>query len=227
MKTLGLIVARGGSKGLPNKHLLEIAGKSVIEHVCEYVLTEGCDDIILSSDSDAILEAGGNLVQTLRRPDHLAQDNSPIVDVVRYIIGQFPGADFIMSYDGNWLRRPPLLETCKQVMQPGDTVVQPFSQIQKEYPQWAVKMDKTGVCNPWSSEEYTPYRGGLLNLYYPHSGAYFTRARTFRNHVGDNWPKERRGFICEPAIDIDTPKDYLFAKAVMEQRRGKTDRVHV
>ena len=227
MKTLGLIVARGGSKGLPNKHLLEIAGKSVIEHVCEYVITEGCDEIILSSDSDAILEAGGNLVKTLRRPSYLARDNSPLVDVIRYIIREFPEFDFVMSYDGNWLRRPPLLDTCKKVMQPEDTVVQPFSQIQKEYPQWAVTMNKNGVCQPGSRETYTPCRGGLRSLYYPHNGAYFARASTFKDHVGDNWPEERKGFICEPGIDLDTPRDYLFAKSVMEQRSGKADRVYV
>ena len=42
-------------------------------------------------------------------------------------------------------------------------------------------------------------------------------------HTGDNWPMENKvGFITEPGIDIDNERDYLLAKAVMEQQCGTT-----
>ena len=219
IKVLGLICARGGSKGLHDKHLLPIAGRAVIEHACEYVLGEECDAVVLSSDDDRILEAGNNYVDVLRRPACLAKDNTPITDVVRYIAGQFPQYRYIMHYDGNWVCRPPLLNDCRKLMSPGVDLVQPLSPIQKEYPQWCLYCEDGKVTH--YAEDYTPGRHGLEPVYYPHNGAFLIRSTALLKHTGDTWPEENKvGFVCEPGIDIDNERDYLLAKAVMEQRCG-------
>ena len=60
------ICARGDSKGLPNKNLLEIGDKSLIGHTLTQAKSvEDIDCIIISSDSDNILFISRNSTQTI------------------------------------------------------------------------------------------------------------------------------------------------------------------
>lgn len=48
---IAFIPARGGSKGLPNKNILEIAGKPLIAWTIEYALkSEHFDFVVVSTD---------------------------------------------------------------------------------------------------------------------------------------------------------------------------------
>ena len=57
-KTLAVIAARGGSKGIPHKNLLELCGKPLIAwSVLQAAGAPGVTEVAVSSDSEAILEA--------------------------------------------------------------------------------------------------------------------------------------------------------------------------
>ena len=73
MKVVGIIPARLGSTRLPNKVLLKIAGKSMIQHVWEQTKKiRGLDSVLIACDDQKILDEaakfGGNAVMT--RADH-------------------------------------------------------------------------------------------------------------------------------------------------------------
>lgn len=76
--TLAVIAARGGSKGIPNKNLIDICGKPLLAWtVMQAVAAHGVDAVAVSSDSDAILaaaEAAGAI--GVRRPDEISGDLS-------------------------------------------------------------------------------------------------------------------------------------------------------
>lgn len=92
MKILGLIPARGGSKGVPNKNIKPLAGKPLIHYTIEAALP--CPDIsqlVVSTDSTAIAEvsrAAGAAVPFMR-PDELATDSSPSIDTVIHAVEWF------------------------------------------------------------------------------------------------------------------------------------------
>jgi CMP-N,N'-diacetyllegionaminic acid synthase len=75
-RTLAVIAARGGSKGIPNKNLLDLCGKPLIAWtVAQAVAARGVDVVAVSSDSDSILaaaEAAGAV--GVRRPDEISGD---------------------------------------------------------------------------------------------------------------------------------------------------------
>jgi N-acylneuraminate cytidylyltransferase len=75
-KTLAVIAARGGSKGIPHKNLLDLCGKPLIAWTVEQARTaRGVDVVAVSSDSDNILaaaEAAGAV--GVRRPDDISGD---------------------------------------------------------------------------------------------------------------------------------------------------------
>jgi len=79
MKFIGYIFARGGSKGLKNKNLLNFDGKPLIAHTIVNAVNSGLfEDIVVSTDNQEIAkiarEYGANV--PFIRPSSLATDNS-------------------------------------------------------------------------------------------------------------------------------------------------------
>jgi CMP-N-acetylneuraminic acid synthetase len=87
-KYLAIIPARGGSKRLPNKNILNLNGKPLIVWSIEAAKkSKYIDDIVVTSDSDKILEiAKKNNIIALKRPEKLATDCATTVDVIRNVI---------------------------------------------------------------------------------------------------------------------------------------------
>lgn len=79
MTTVGVIFARGGSKGIPNKNLQLVAGKPLLTRAIETAqAVNGLDRLIVSTDSDEIAEAAlaAGAEVPFMRPPHLASDTS-------------------------------------------------------------------------------------------------------------------------------------------------------
>src|SRR5690349_20216123 len=88
--TLCVIPARGGSKGVPRKNLLDLEGKPLIVWTIEQALAVPRLDVLVSTDDEEIAEvarAAGARVPWLR-PAELAQDTTPTEPVVRHAIEQ-------------------------------------------------------------------------------------------------------------------------------------------
>ena len=78
MKILCIIPARGGSKGIPKKNIINFYNKPLIAHsINQSINSKYITDVVVSSDSDEILEVSklyGAI--TLKRPDELSTDTS-------------------------------------------------------------------------------------------------------------------------------------------------------
>lgn len=96
MRTLCVIPARGGSKGVPRKNLREVAGKPLIVWTIQQALSARPSmDVVVSTDDEeiaSVARAAGALVPYLR-PEHLAQDTTPTEPVVRHAIEAARAAD--------------------------------------------------------------------------------------------------------------------------------------
>ena len=77
-----LILARGGSKGIPKKNIKNLDGKPLIEHVIESARNcDKIDDIFVSTDCEEIANTISKLnVKIIERPEILASDSSPDID---------------------------------------------------------------------------------------------------------------------------------------------------
>lgn len=88
-RILCVIPARGGSKGIPRKNVLPVAGRPLIEWTIRQALA--CRphlDVVVSTDDEEIAEvarrAGAQV--PFRRPAELAQDTTPTEPVVRHAL---------------------------------------------------------------------------------------------------------------------------------------------
>jgi CMP-N-acetylneuraminic acid synthetase len=76
---LAVIPARGGSKGIKDKNLRKIGGKTLIEITYDAVKKSNIFDlIVISSDSEKILKCGMKIgAKTIKRPKSISLDTSP------------------------------------------------------------------------------------------------------------------------------------------------------
>lgn len=87
--TLGLIPARGGSKGFPRKNIRKLGGKPLIVHAIECALQcRRIDHLIVSTDDPSIAKIArenGAEVPFLR-PEKLAGDRVPMLPVIKHAL---------------------------------------------------------------------------------------------------------------------------------------------
>jgi CMP-N-acetylneuraminic acid synthetase len=89
LKVLGVITARGGSRGLPGKNLKLLAGKPLIAFTVDAARDSGAlDRVILSTDAPDIAAAGRALGCDVpfMRPSDLARDETPHLPVLQHAV---------------------------------------------------------------------------------------------------------------------------------------------
>jgi CMP-N,N'-diacetyllegionaminic acid synthase len=100
-KILAIIPARGGSKGIPNKNVMNISGKPLIAYTIDAgKKSKYIDEIIVSTDSEVIktiAEKYGAKVPFLR-PDKLSNDSAKSIDVVIHAIEHYKNKNIIFDY---------------------------------------------------------------------------------------------------------------------------------
>jgi CMP-N,N'-diacetyllegionaminic acid synthase len=88
MFILGVVPARGNSKGIKGKNLFLLCGKPLIEYTLEAAKFSHLDDIILTTDSLEIAEHWYPS-KTIMRPPELAQDDTPMLPVIRHAVREY------------------------------------------------------------------------------------------------------------------------------------------
>ena len=88
MKVLGIITARGGSKGVPGKNLNLLGGKPLLAYTVEAAVDTAVDRLILSTDDPKIADAGRALGCDVpfMRPPELARDETPHLPVIQHAV---------------------------------------------------------------------------------------------------------------------------------------------
>jgi CMP-N-acetylneuraminic acid synthetase len=89
MRICSVIIARGGSKGIPRKNLADLDGKPLVAYMIEKALSVKFDtDVVLSTEDEEIAMVGkkyGALVP-FKRPKELAEDHITSLPVVQHAI---------------------------------------------------------------------------------------------------------------------------------------------
>lgn len=87
METIGIILARGGSKRLPKKNIKMLKDKPMIYYTIHEALKSDLDHIIVSSDDENILAISRRIgADTIKRPPELARDDTPSYDALKHAL---------------------------------------------------------------------------------------------------------------------------------------------
>lgn len=122
MKTIAIIPARGGSKRLPNKNILELGEIPLIAHSILYAQKNKAiiDEIYVSTNDEAIknivLHYG---VKVIDRPESLSGDFEPTVSALKHVLElvEFEVENVILLQPTNPLREENLLKDAFEIYQ--------------------------------------------------------------------------------------------------------------
>ena len=99
MKVLGLIPARGGSKGIFRKNIKNLCGKPLIAWTIEAALKSSkIDRLVVTTEDNEIAEIAKSYGADVpfMRPTELAEDSTPGISPVLHAIEQLPNFDSVL-----------------------------------------------------------------------------------------------------------------------------------
>jgi len=158
MKVLGVITARGGSKGLPGKNLRPLAGKPLIAHTIDAARdSRAFDRVVLSTDDDAIAAAAlarGCEVPFLR-PVELARDETPHLPVLQHAVQWLreceryePNAVMILQPTSPLRRAVDIVDAIALLERSGADSVVSVSEVPAHYnPMRTLRLDAQGFAS--------------------------------------------------------------------------------
>lgn len=231
LKFVGIVPARGGSKGIPDKNIRPLAGQPLIAYTIQAALEARLlSRVLVSTDSPTIAQiarAYGAEVPFIR-PTELARDDTPRLPVVRHAIeyletteGYKP--DLIVTLQPTSpLRRAEHIDAAIEMLV-GTGADAVFSVCEAEYsPYWMRRIDAEGRLVPLLSGSEAYLRRQDLPVVYRINGAVF--AETYAAvHAGANQPGgNTRALVMErwESIDIDEEFDLKLAEMQLLARVG-------
>lgn len=99
MKSIAIIPARGGSKGIPKKNIKDLCGKPLLQYTIEAARNSRIDVVVVSTDCLEIKQVAELLgCRVIMRPDHLATDTAGTLAVLQHAVSQVDGYfDFVVT----------------------------------------------------------------------------------------------------------------------------------
>lgn len=224
---LAVILARGGSKRLPRKNVLDLAGKPLVVWSIESGLQSNyIDKVIVSSDDDKILTIAQKYgSEIIRRPEELANDTATSFDAITHTLENTEKYDYVVL-----LQPTSPLRTAEQVDEAiallqekeADAVI---SVCEMDHsPLWSNTLPEDGSMKDFLRDEIKNQRSQDLEKYYRLNGAIYI--------CDTNRLLEEKSFLLgenifaykmdrESSVDIDEALDFSLAELLIDRRRSE------
>ena len=223
---IAIIPARGGSRGIPRKNLLPIAGKPLIIHtiLCAQAVPE-IERIIVSTEDEEIATVARRAeAEVIMRPADLARDDSPTEDALLHVLDT-------LSLKGYQVRLLIVLQPTSPLRRP-DTVSRAIQQFFANLGDSLASVTQTDrylgrlqngyfVPLPDQGRRRQERAGRML---YENGAIYITTPEVLR--LRRNVRGERLiAFRMDEAesFDIETPLDAYLVECIMKQMEGNNN----
>lgn len=231
IKVLGVVPARGESKGVPRKNLESLAGKPLIAYILEVALqAKTLDRVIVSTEDEEIaaVARGYGAEVPFLRPQELASDEVSLIPVLKHAVEQLDKmgwkADIVVSLQPTSpLTEPGDIENAvnKMIKTGCDSVVSVY-QIERQHPYRAMRLEEDKLM-PLYKEGQRFLQRQDLPLLYAFNGAIYVRKRNLLEGWGGQdfaLGEDVRAIIIdrEKSIDINSPLDFLVAEAILKDK---------
>jgi CMP-N,N'-diacetyllegionaminic acid synthase len=224
-RVLGLIPAKAGSTRLPQKNILPLAGKSLLERTIISARKSGlCDRLCVSTESEAVaaIARTAGVELPFMRPEHLARDPAGVVDVALHALDEWesrgerfdtlmillPTSPFRRAEDISGaletylrLRVDFLMSVSHEVHSPLYSLVLESERLLPLHPEW---LNRVGVERPALVR-----CNGAITL------VDVERFRRERNYYG--YPLGAYEMPQARSLDIDTPEEFAYAEFLAQR----------
>ena len=229
-KIIAIIPARGGSKRLPNKNILPLDGKRLIEWTIEATIkSKYIDTVVVSSDCDKILDIVQRFtnVIALKRPAEISSDDAKSIDVVVHTLDYFKNTKNII-FDYSIFLQPTSpfrdeydIDNAIEYLfkQKADAVIGVTKMDHS--PLWSNTLTQSNSMDNFLDENIINTRSQDLEEYYRINGAiYINNIKRLLNENRFIFSNNIYGYKMEQlkSIDIDTKFDLLFAETILKEK---------
>ena len=227
MKAIAIIPARSGSKGLPNKNILQLNDKPMMAYTIEACLESGCfEKVHVSTDSELYAQIAikyGADVPFLRDPS-LATDQATTEDVIRDVLKKYQAKGEEFDIFGIMQPTSPLrtaldIQNSFQLFteKEADSVIGVCPM--EHSPLWSNQLGESDSMYHFLDEQTNQNRQQFGQFYRINGAIYLMRLSEYSSHMAlygkrsyaYRMPKER-------SIDIDDWMDYEIAKVFMKYK---------
>lgn len=234
---IAIIPARGGSKRIPRKNLLHIAGRPMIERpITAARSAKGVSRVIVSTDDDEIAELalGLGAVVDGRRPDRLSADDTPTAPVVvheverfcegneppSFVVVLYPSSIFVDSADLDYMIGR--LHSTECPVQMVMTVTKYPAPIERA---WLLgERDLGVVANPTTRNQQSQ---AFPEHYYDVGQAYVSSPGAWQSlSDGSTVPTALHVLPPWKSWDINTPDDFAMAEVLLQHSTSAGHSAH-
>jgi CMP-N,N'-diacetyllegionaminic acid synthase len=230
-KILGLIPARGGSKGVPGKNIKMLGGKPLISYTIQSALESTLiQDVIVSTDSAEIkeiaIDCGANV--PFLRPPELSNDSAKSIDVVLHALEYLKQKG--KEYDAIILLQPTTPFRPKGFIDEAislyknknyDSLVSVLSVPDEYNPHWVYEVDEKGFLKLSTGEQEIISRRQELPKAFIRDGSVYITSTDVVNH-SRSFYGNKLGYIISDEkfhVNIDTPLDWERAETLFKIKK--------
>jgi CMP-N,N'-diacetyllegionaminic acid synthase len=218
MRVLGIVPARGGSKGIPGKNVRPLGGKPLLVHTAEAALAaRRLSRVVLTTDDEKIAEVGRacGLEVPFLRPAELAMDDTPTLPVLQHAVTELErqGDRFdavCLLQPTSPFRRAGDIDGCIELLETGlDAVISVLPVPPEHNPHWVWFRDGDGLLRLATGEDQPiPRRQELPPAFHRDGSVYVTR-RDVLMEKNSLYGKRLGGFLADSrSVNLDTPADW-------------------
>lgn len=227
MKVLGIIPARGGSKGIKDKNIKIIAGKPLIAYAIESAFqSKLIDKVVVSTDSESIKDIAENFgVDVIIRPDNLSEDSTPIFPVLLHTIEilEIKNEKFdlvVLLQPTSPIREGKNIDEVikKFDVNPGLENVISVVSMQDIHPARMYIVDSDCQLNPLEQDWELARRQDIPAVYFRNGCIYAIRVNSMKKHRSVIL-KNKEAYIMPTKwlLNIDEERDLLLAEIMIEK----------
>ena len=227
---LAVVIGRAGSKGLPRKNALPVAGVPMIARTIRFArASRSIGRVVVSTDGDEIaVIARDEGAEVVLRPAALASDTATVDSAVRHAVESLAaGEGIVVILYGNVPVRPADLadRAVARLVETGADSVQSYYRVGKTHPYWMSRLDGAGRVAQFV-ENRIYRRQERPPLFMPDGGVIAVRRESLFD-VREGEPhaffgRDRRGIETAEGevVDVDTAVDLAVAEAILAAQTG-------
>ena len=224
---LGIVPARAGSKGVPDKNLRPLAGRTLLDYVGAAARESGAiDRLVLSTDSDAIAAAGraAGLEVPFMRPLELAADDTAMLPVLRHAIDHVMSAGWtpehvVLLQPTSPLRRATHIDDALSLLiaERADSVVTVVEVPKHLSPDYVMKIED-GALRPFLPEGARVTRRQDVRPAFYRDGTVYAFRRDTLDRFGNIYGDRCLPLVIDArdSLSIDSPEDWAEAQRRLE-----------
>ena len=223
-KILAVITARGGSKRLPNKNILDLDGKPLISYTIESAKkSKYIDKVIVSTDDNKIAEISKKYgAETpFIRPAELSNDTADSISVIKHSI-EFFNKEFdyvILLQPTSPLRKTEDIDGAIELLKSDIEAVVSVCEIDHS-PLWANTLPEDKLMTSFIKEEVKNKRSQDLPTYYRLNGAIYIADIAYLYKLNGFIGNKTKAYVMSQnnSIDIDTELDFRLAEIILKSK---------